>query len=361
MNIQTRFLLLFVMALQLAACRNNIQEEPTVGFKLTDSMLAKCEFAVAALTDVQNDIRFFGKITADNNKTAQVYPVVGGVVKDINIGLGDYVKQGQVLATIQSGEVAGFEKDRLTAVNNLAISEKNLQVARDLFEGKLNSEKEVTQAEKEVEIAKSEVDRIKQLYGIYQLSGGSIFKVTAPTSGFVISKKIVANELLRSDNAEPVFEIADTREIWAVANVNESDIGKIQTGYAARIKTLSFPDTVFSGKIDKIYNVIDPETRSMKIRITIPNYDFKLKAEMNCTVNINFSENKMLIAVPSSAIIFEKSKYWVMVFADKEHIETREVDLYRQLDGMAYLNSGVKEGETVITQNTLLIYDALND
>lgn len=359
MNRQTVFFLLLIVVGQIG-CRNK-QPEAAAAFRITDSMLAKCEFAKANLADVKNDIRFFGKITADNNKTAQVYPVVGGVVKTIDVGLGDYVNQGQVLATIQSGEVAGFEKDRLTAINNQAIAEKNLQVAKDLFEGKLNSEKDVTQAEKELEIARSEVDRIKQLYGIYQLSGGSIFRVTAPTSGFVISKKIVANELLRSDNADPVFEIADTREIWAVANVNESDIGKVQQGYTARIKTLSFPDTTFVGKIDKIYNVIDRETKSMKIRITIPNYDFKLKAEMNCTVNISFSENKALVAVPSRAIIFDKSKYWVMVFVNKDQIETREVDLYRQLDELSYVSAGIAEGETVITQNALLIYDALND
>ncbi len=361
MNIRYKFfLLLSVSILQLVSCRNEPPEE-SAGFVLTDSMLAKCAFAQAVVTDVRNDIRFFGKITADNNKTAQVYPVVSGVVKTIDIGLGDYVKQGQVLATIQSSEVAGFEKDRLTAINNLAIAEKNLSVANDLFEGKLNAEKDVMQAEKEVEIARSEVERINQVYRIYQLGKGSIFKVTAPTSGFVISKKIVANELLRSDNAEPVFEIADTREIWAVANVNESDIGKIQTGYAARIRTLAFPDTIFTGKVDKIYNVIDPETRSMKIRITIPNYDFRLKAEMNCTVNISFSENKKMVAVPSQAVIFDKSKYWAMVFIDKDHIETREVEMYRQSDDLTYIQSGILEGETVITKNALLIYDALND
>ena len=342
------------------SCKNEKQEEPA-GFALTDTMLQKCAFFKADLSEVRNDIRLFGKITADNNKTAQVFPVVGGVVKTIEVGLGDYVKQGQVLATIQSGEVAGFEKEKLTAINNLAIAEKNLQVARDLFEGKLNSEKEVTQAERELEIARSEVTRISQVYGIYRLGKGSIFTVTAPTSGFVIGKKIVANELLRSDNAEPVFEIADTREIWAVANVNESDIAKIQPGYAAKVNTLAFPDTTFVGKIDKIYNVIDPQTKSMKIRVTIPNYDFRLKAEMNCTVNISYAESQTMIAVPSLAVIFDKSKYWVMVYTDKSNIETREVNIYRQLDDISYISSGLKEGETIISKNAILIYDALND
>ena len=82
---------------------------------------------------------------------------------------------------------------------------------------------------------------------------------------------------------------------------------------------------------------------------------------MNCTVAVNYSENKKMASVPSSAIIFDKSKFWVMVYKDKNHIETRKVDVYRQLDGITYVKSGLAENETVISENGLLIYDALND
>ena len=99
----------------------------------------------------------------------------------------------------------------------------------------------------------------------------------------------------------------------------------------------------------------------MKVRVKIPNSDLKLKPEMHCTVSVSFSENKKMIAIPSSAVIFDKSKYWVMVFKDKHNIETRRVDIYRQLGEITYIKSGLEEGETVISKNGLLIYDAIND
>ena len=342
-------------------CRTNKPAEMLTAFSMSDTMMARCEFSKARVEEVKNEIRLFGKISADNNKTAQVYPVVSGVVKSIEVELGDYVKQGQLLASIQSSEVAAFQKEKLDAINDVAIAEKNLQVAKDLFAGKLNSEKDLIAAEKELEKSKAEWERMNEIYKIYNLGKGSIYNIVAPISGFVVQKKINQNEQIRSDNSEPLFSIAEINEVWALANVNESDISKVQVGYDVTIKTLAFPDSAYLGKIDKIFNAIDPGTKSMKVRIKIPNADFKLKPEMNCTVAVNYSEKERMIAVPSSAVIFDKSKYWVMVFRDKQNIDTRKIEVYRQLGDITYVSAGLSEGETVITKNGMLIYDALND
>jgi cobalt-zinc-cadmium efflux system membrane fusion protein len=354
-------LLLSLCICIVSSCGRKHTEETATAFSMSEKMMEQCEFHKAEMADVKNEIRLFGKITADNNKMAQVYPIVSGIVKSINVELGDYVKQGQVLASIQSSEVASFEKEKLDAINDVAIAEKNLQVAKDLFAGKLNSEKDVAAAERELEKAKAELARINEIYSIYSLKGGSIFNVTAPISGFIVTKKINRNEQIKQDISEPVFSIADINEVWVLANVNESDIAKVQVGYDATVKTLAFPDTTFKGKIDKIFNAIDPETKSMKVRVKISNADLKLKPEMNCTVSVSFSENKKMIAVPSSSVIFDKSKYWVMVFKDKYNIETRKVEIYRQLGDYTYIKSGLNEGETVISKGGLLIYDAIND
>ncbi len=351
-----------VMAMfYLSSCKPQRLEENVTAFTLSDTMMKRCEFYKADVQEVKNRLLLYGKIAADNNKLAQVYPIVGGVVININVELGDYVKQGQVLASIRSGEVATYEKERLDAQNDVAIAEKNLQVAKDLYKGKLNSEKDVLAAERELDKAKAELNRINEIYKIYSLSNGSIYNVVAPISGFVITKKINQNEQIRSDNSEPLFSIADINEVWALANVNESDIATVKVGFDAELKTLAFPKESYTGKIDKIFNAIDPDTRSMKVRVKIPNADFKLKPDMNCTVSISYSEGRTMLTVPSSAVIFDRSKYWVMVFRDKHNIETRQVQLYRQLSDMSYISGGLDEGETVISKNALLVYDALND
>lgn len=345
----------------LLSCNDNKLVEDTKTFVMSETMMETCQFYEAQFEDVKNEIRLFGKIEADNNKTAQIFSAVGGLVTSINVGLGDYVNEGDVLATIKSTEVATFQKEKLTAQNDVALAEKHLQVARELFKGKLNSEKDVIAAERELDKAKAELARVNEIYGIYNIKKGSVFSIKAPISGFVLLKQIYINELLRPDEDEPLFFIANTNEIWAVAYVNESNISEIKEDYDVTVNTLAFPDQTYHGKIEKIYNVIDAQTKSMKFRVRLQNHDFKLKPDMNCMVKVHYSENKELITIPSSAVIFDKNKYWVMVFKDRHNIETRQIEVYRQLGDKTYISSGLKQGEKVISENGILIYDALND
>ncbi len=344
------------------SCNKETQEsDKTIAFRLSDTMMARSEFYTADFKEVKNDIRLFGKIQADNNKQAQVYSIVGGNVIKINVELGDYVRKGQILAVIRSGEVAGFERDRLDAQGDVAVAEKNLQVAKDLFKGKLSSEKDVVVAEREVERQKAELSRVNEIFSIYSLRKGSIYNVVASMSGFIVEKDINQNEQIRPDKSDILFSIAEINEVWAMANVNESDIPKIQIGYEAEVNTLSYPDDRYVGKIDKIFSIIDPETKAMKVRVRIPNANYKLKPDMNATINVRFSEHTQMIAIPASAVIFDKSKYWTMIFKDRANIETRQIEVYRQLGDVVYIQHGLKKGEKIISKNGILIYDALND
>jgi cobalt-zinc-cadmium efflux system membrane fusion protein len=348
-------------SLALACSQEKKETEQALAFRLSDTMLSRCEFYTAGLQDVKNEIRLFGKIQADNNKEAQIYSMVGGNVLKINVEIGDYVHRGQVLAVIRSGEVAGFDRDRLDAVGDVAVAEKNLQVARELFKSKLNSEKDVISAERELDRQKAELARVNEIFSIYDLKKGSIYNITASMDGFIIQKDINQNEQIRADKSDVLFSIAEINEVWAMANVNESDIPKIQIGYDADVATLSYPDDIYKGKIDKIFSAIDPETKAMKVRIRIPNSNYKLKPEMNATVQVRFKDHGQMIAVPSSSILFDKSKNWVMIFKDRANIETRQVEVFRQLGETSYIQLGLKAGEKVISKNAMLIYDALND
>ncbi|WP_295117545.1 efflux RND transporter periplasmic adaptor subunit [uncultured Chitinophaga sp.] len=351
-----------LLAAMAGGCKPQPQhEEKAWSFSLSDSMMARCEFAVAAISDVRNELKLFGKVAADNNRLAQVYPLVGGNVMKINVELGDYVKQGQVLAVVRSGEVADFQRQQLDANADVALAEKNYQVAKDLYEGKLNSEKDVTAAAKELEKAKAEQARISEIYHIYSLKDGSIMNITAPGSGFIVSKNINQNEQLRSDKTDALFSIAQIDEVWVLANVNETDIASVAVGYEAEISTMSYAGKVFHGKVDRIFNAIDPDTKAMKLLIRIPNKELLLKPEMSASVKLLFSENKKLVAVPSSAIIFDKSKNWAMVFKDRSNIETRQVKVYSQVGDVSYIEAGLQENEKVISRNGIMVYDALND
>ncbi len=361
MHITRSTIYLVPLLLTFIGCHHDTPAEKEPVFTLSDTMLKRCSFTTAKPEDVKDELKLFGKVAADNNKMAHVYPITGGIVTEVNVELGDYVTEGQLLAVVKSSEVADFQRQLVNARSDVALAEKNLQVARDLYAGKLTSEKELLSAEQEVEKANSELTRIHEVYAIYKLRSGSDYRITAPISGFIINKDITQNEELRTDRTEEVFSIAQINEVWILANVNESNISRVALNYEADVQTLSYPDKTFRGKVDKIFNVIDPSTKAMKILVRIANPDLLLKPDMNATVVLKFSENKRLIAIPASSVLFDKNKNWVMVYKSKTRIETRSVEVYRTLGDLAWISSGLQDGEQVISKNGLLIYDALND
>lgn len=352
-----------IVAIVFTACSKEKKKEDATAakFVMSDNMYDTSTFADAKMQEAQNQIRLFGKVSAENNNMAQVFPAVGGNVIEIKAELGDYVKQGQLLASIRSSEVAGYQSQTSDADANVSIAERNLQSVQDLYEGKLASEKELVMAKKELEKALAEKGRMTEVNNIYRLKSGSVYNLYAPISGYVVAKDISPNEMLSNSREEAVFTIAKLDNVWVLANVNESDLGRIKQGQEVNIQTIAYPDRKIKGKIDKIFNVIDPQTRAAKALIKVPNADGSLKPEMNATVTVHYNEGQQYIAVPSASVVFDKSKNFVMVFKGKDNIETREVSVFRALDDVTYITSGLNEGEKVIVKNNLLIYDAIND
>ena len=330
-------------------------------FVMSEKMLSTTKTETAKLEPLKNQLNFYGKITTDNNKFVEIFPVVGGNVISVKVELGDYVQKGQLLATIRSTEVAGFEKDLDDAKNDLMVAKNNFKVAKELYDGKLNTEREVMEAKALFEKAESQLNRVQQTYKIYNIKQGAIYEVRSPLSGFIVQKTINEGMLLRNDRTDNIFDVAEITDVWAIANINESDISQVKLGNDAEITTLSYPDKKFYGKVDKIYNIIDPETKAMKARVKLKNDGFLLKPEMRAGIKVSYTENQKMIAIPSTSIVFDKSKNFVLIFKDKNNIETRQVEVFRQVGETTYLSSGVEAGEKVMTTNQLLIYDALNE
>lgn len=348
--------------LLLLGCKTEVK--PTIeneAFVMSSKMMSTTKMATAEMAALTNQLNFYGNITADNNKMIEVFPVVGGYVTRVYVELGDYVQKGQLLATIKSTEVAGFEQESEDAKNDLTIAQNRLRVAKELFEGKLNTEREVIEAKGELNKAQSRLNRVRETYRVYNIKPNAIYEVRAPMSGFILQKNINQDMLLRSDKSDNIFDIAQIDEVWAMANVSESDIGLVKMGIDAEITTLSYPDKKFYGKVDKISNIIDPETKAMKARVKLNNVDFLLKPDMRATIKLSYTEDQKMIAIPASALIFDKSKTYVMVFKNRNNILTRKVEVFRQVGDIAYISSGLKQGERVLRTNQLLIYDALND
>jgi cobalt-zinc-cadmium efflux system membrane fusion protein len=350
-----------ILIVLIGGCKKTENTESTEKFKLTETISKEKELYTATEEPVKSDLMLTGKITFNEDKVVRVFPLAGGFVKELNVELGDYVKKGQVLAIIRSPEIAGFTREGVSAAGQLRVAEKNAQVATELYKSGNISQLEWFNAQKELESAKGELARIDAVLDMYGAGADATYPIKSPVSGVVVQKNIALNMELRTEDISPAFIVGNLEEVWAMGNIYESDLSKIKVGYQAGVTTIAYPEKVFNGAIDKIFNLIDPESKVVKARITLANTNFELKPEMFADIKVAYEEPLKKTALPSGALIFDKSRYFVMVYHADNDIETREVSVYKDNGVTVYLNDGLKPGERVMTRFQLLVYDALND
>lgn len=358
----SKLLLASLLLFAFTACKHTETEavQPEA-FELSDSMAKKIQLTPVTVEQVENELKLTAKVEPNQDRMVDVYALVSGRVNGMKASLGDFVEKGQTLAYILSGDVASAERDLLAAESNLANAKRKYSATNDMYKSGLASEKDLVQSKSEVDLAEAELAKAKELQQLYGSKSKGFYEVKAPIAGCIIKKNITDNEDVKSDNATPIFAIADLSEMWVMANVYESDIRKIKEGYDADITTIAYPDSVMHAKVDKLFSVLDAESKIMKARITLQNKNAVLKPEMFARVVIKYKEPEKKLCVPSSAVIFDHSKSYVMVYKSKKDIETRPIEIYQGTSSKTYVLSGLKEGEKIISKYQLLVYDAIND
>jgi len=355
--------ILFSGSFFLQSCNSNAEKkvETKEGYVIPDSLLKSLQIDTVQKCQLVNSITLTGQVDFNQDNVRKIYPMISGNIQNISVALGDNVKQGQVLGTITSSEMAGYSNDLVNAETNLEVAKKNLDKTKDMYKSGLASLTDSLSAEATYVQAKSELNRINR---VLKINGGNTqgeFSVIAPISGFIVEKTVNNNTVIRADNSTNLFTISDLKNVWVWANVYESNISAIRLGDIVSVTTLSYPGRVFKGKIDKILNVLDPTNKVMKVRVALDNSDYALKPQMFASVTVINPENKQSICISSRALIFDHSQYLVLVYNSKSDVRITPVQLLNNSNGdKTYIASGLKEGDKIISSQAILIYDALN-
>ena len=352
----------FLLPLLGACGKQAVQnEEDTKQLVLTDSLLNVISVDTVRNTVMNDELLLNGRVTFDAEHVAHVYPIFGGTVTEVNVEAGDYVKKGDVLAVIRSSEVADYEKQQKEAGQQLLLANRNLDATRDMFRSGMASERDLLQAEQEVAAAKAEQKRLDEVYSIYHITGNSTYNITSPVSGFVANKNISKNMLIRSDRDEEMFTISGLDNVWVMADVYEGDISKVKEGADVRITTLAYGNaTEFTGSIDKVYNMLDDESKTMKVRVKLNNKEYMLKPGMFTNVYVQCRvDGQVMPCMNAHAVIFEDGKQYVVCVDKENNLCMQEVKVYKQTEKYCYLMSGLKAGDRVVDKNALLVYNAL--
>lgn len=360
-------LILAAASVFMAACGHKTNDDGNVASGkgcLSDTIMSMIRIDTVKVTPIEDALRLTGIVGCDENHMAKIFPANSGQVVCVKVALGDKVSKGQILAEIKSADIAGGYDDLNAAKADYATAKRNFENIEGMYGSGLSSDKELQEAKNGMLKAKALMSKIESQLAINGGGGakeGGTYMVKSPTSGYIVERNVSEGSFIRSDNSANLFTVASLSDVWIWANVFERDIANVGIGFSAKVRTLSYPDRIFNGKVDQATSVLDPVSKVMKIRVILKNQDMLLKPGMYADVFVSKKESKEGIAVSSSAILSENGQSYVVVFKDKCHVSIRKVDILKTTGEVSYVSKGLEPGEMVITQNQLLVYNQLKE
>ena len=292
----------------------------------------------------------------DQDRLVRVSPRIEGRILSAPAKLGDRVRAGQALATLDSVEVGETHAAWTQAQAELRIAEADFKRAESLNAEEIIPRKDFLRAQadrdKAAAVLRAAADRLRLLGGAPGATGSSVsgFTVTAPFAGTVIEKKVTLGEL--ATPSEPMFTVADLSRVWIQAALPEAALAKVRLGANAKVTVPAYPGETFTGKVGHIGAMLDKQTRTVAARIEVPNADGRLKPEMFATATIEaVGEKREAISLPDAAIVLLDGKPSIFVFEQGAYM-AREVEPGERIGGRTVLKSGVKAGDEVVTAGT---------
>jgi cobalt-zinc-cadmium efflux system membrane fusion protein len=356
-----KYIYLMPLALLFSCNEKETVTEKNEKFCLNDDLKKKVTIEEIKREPVSETFTLTGNVTYNSDNVIQFTSLINGVVTNTYFSLGDYVKKGQVLAEIKSTELNGLQSENKSVESQLAVAQRQLASVKSMFEDGIASQKDLIQAESEVKVLKASLENIKSNLALYSASPEkSVFQIKAPCNGFIVAKNMSSGMQI-SSGSEPLFTISDLNEVWVMVNIYATDMQNIKENMEVKIKTLAYPDEVFSGKISALSQVFDAEEHVLKARIVMKNTDLKLKPGMSADIILNKSNAsaESLLAVPVKAVIFDDNQNFLVVYKDDCNLEIRQVDPVTKNREVVYFDKGIQENEKIISKNQLLIYESL--
>ena len=294
-----------------------------------------------------------GTVTPDVTRTIHVTSLGGGRVVDLKVKLGDSVRKGQTLLVISSPDLSAAMSEYQKAVADEVLSRKALDRSQMLYDHGAIAAKDLESAQDLEDKAKVDVWTTEQhvrMLGADPAHPSPLIDVRAPVAGTIVEQNVAGSEGVKSlDNTPILFTIADLSQVWVVSDVFENDLADVHLGDSATIHLNAFGDRVFRGRVADVSRVLDPATRSAKVRIVLPNQDGALRPGMFAVAKFRSRRTTNRVVVPATAIMRLHDKDWV--FRKEGDKNFRRVVVQADgltPDGMQEIREGMKPGDELV-------------
>lgn len=317
---------------------------------------------------IESTIELVGEVKANENALVRVMPLARGYISDVKVNLGDNVRKGQLLAVIQSRELAEIKGEYLSSEKHLELAQAEFTRSEELWKKQIISEKEFFAARQEK--AGAEIKRESALYKLLALGlsktqiqsflsekDGNLarYELRAPMNGVIIEKKIVEGNAITSDEAmnSPLMVIADMSTVWVMLSVPMNDVSSIKPGQQAVI-SIEGSDISEVGKIVYVDPILDEATRTAKARVVMSNGSRKWKAGMFVKAKITMGKVQVPLAVRLSGL--QTFRDWNVVFLrDSNTFEIRPIEFGKRDKEWVEVVSGLRLNDEYVTENSYLI------
>ena len=346
------------------------------------------ELEIVAPQPIAGVIPATGKILVPEDRVAVIGPVNEGRIVRLYAGQGTRVTKGQKLADLESADIdqaeadylkalADYENARRSSAAEIKLAQENYDRAKLLFEQKITAGKNLQSAEHDLEVAKASAEnsingtnaaliaarRHLLILGIKDSTIDSLqkrtelaatFSLNSPIDGIVVERNATVGASVGTD--ANLFKIIDLSRVWIDANVFEKDLQQVKSGQDVQVTVPAFPGTTFSGKVILINSVVDPDTRTVKVRTEVANPDGRLKPDMFANVQIVTALNRTAISIPQSAVLNDEGKTVVFV-AEGNAYKKRQVQAGIQNDDRVEIIDGLNAGDKVVVKGNYLLLE----
>lgn len=352
-------------AAKLAAAAD---QPPAATITLNEKQIRSIRIGIVGTAQFVDTVSAVGNIDFNQNMLVQVLTPYQGRIIAAHPNIGDAVKKGQVLFTIDSPDLLTAESALIAADGVLRLQTITLKRQQTMKSFGGASQAAVDQSTSDQQTAEAALKAARDAVRIFGKTDDEIDKIIAgrradpvlvvksPIDGYVTSRTASPGLFVQPGTVPPVYTVADLSTMWMFANVVEDDAPKMALGETIRATVDAFPGKIFTGRVVVLGQSIDPNTRRLSVRTDADDPDHLLRAGMLANLTIQVGAPRSSAAVPADAIVREgDGTMTAWVTTDRLTFTRRTVTIGVSQGGFTEIRSGLRDGEQVITQNAVFV------
>lgn len=325
------------------------------------------ETAVIDMKSVQSELILAGKVAYGEDRYSKISSPLQGRVVEVRAHLGDRVRVGDTLLIIDSPDITQAYSEFVKEASELEYATRAYELAKELYQTKALALKDLKQAENDVIKARAEFRRSKEQLLSLRVPSAELdkplaqqritsrFDMKSPLSGTVVERTVTPGQSVGADAAQVLFTVADLDRLQVVADVYERDLALVKVSQVARVNVEAYPEADFAAVVAAIGDVVDPNTRTIKVRAWVDNQDHRLKPEMFARLRLDIGDANPFLAIPKESVVEVDGKHFVYLVEAPDKYVKREVRVLNVSSDMVRVLEGLSPGQRIVTKGAVLV------